>query len=200
MVVTDRALPACFPVNFALLDEDVVFLTNSGSKLDAAEGEHVMAFEADDVDPVSQSGWSVLVQGLASLIVDPDELARAEMLGLAPWAPSVHRQFVRIRSELISGRRLLPRVVPGIPLPAPVSQVHRPQFAGCPACGSREMLPVSVGATRNYICNACAACWHVEGADFRRVHPDSCSGCLFKPMCAAAAVRDGVGARVSSRL
>ena len=110
VVVTDRALPAAFPVNFALLEDDVVFLTTSGSKLEAAEGEEVMAFEADDIDPVAQSGWSVLVQGLACVISDPDELARARDLGLQPWAPGRRFQFVRIRSELVSGRRLLPRV------------------------------------------------------------------------------------------
>ena len=109
VVVTDRALPAAFPVNFALLDEDVVFLTTSGSKLEAAEGEEVMAFEVDDIDPVVQSGWSVLVQGLACVISDPDELARARALGLEPWAPGARCQFVRIRCELVSGRRLHPR-------------------------------------------------------------------------------------------
>ena len=88
VVVTDRALPAAFPVNFALLDTDVVFLTSAGSKLEAAEGEEVMAFEVDDIDPASQSGWSVLVQGLASVIDDPEDLARARDLGLEPWAPA----------------------------------------------------------------------------------------------------------------
>ena len=34
VVVTDRALPAAFPVNFALLGEDVVFRTTAGSKLE----------------------------------------------------------------------------------------------------------------------------------------------------------------------
>ena len=199
VVVTDRALPAAFPVNFALLDEDVVFLTTSGSKLDAAEGEEVMAFEADDIDPVSQSGWSVLVQGLAKVIVDPAELAKARTVGLEPWVPSGHVQFVRIRTELVSGRRLLPRAVRGISLPASVTRVELPQFAGCASCGSREMLPVSDGATRNYICNACAACWHLDATHLRRVRPETCPGCRFKPMCTAAAARDGVLTNVSAR-
>ncbi|MDP1806175.1 MAG: pyridoxamine 5'-phosphate oxidase family protein [Acidimicrobiales bacterium] len=109
VVVTDRALPAAFPVNFALLDEDVVFMTTTGSKLEAAEGEEVMAFEADEIDPVLHGGWSVLVQGLATVISDLEELAQARALGLEPWAPSGQSRFVRIRAELVSGRRLLPR-------------------------------------------------------------------------------------------
>ena len=198
VVVTDRALPAAFPVNFALLEEDVVFLTTSGSKLEAAEGEEVMAFEADDIDPVRHAGWSVLVQGLASVISDPDDVARARALGLEPWAPAAHFQFVRIRAELVSGRRLLPRAVPAVAAPAPVIHIELLQYAGCPGCGGRELLPVSDGATRNYICNTCAACWHIDGTELRRVEPEHCPGCLFKPMCTAAAARDGVGVGVTA--
>ncbi|HVL07439.1 MAG TPA: pyridoxamine 5'-phosphate oxidase family protein [Acidimicrobiales bacterium] len=192
VVVTDRALPAAFPVNFALLDEDVVFLTTAGSKLEAAEGEEVMAFEADDIDPVLHSGWSVLVQGLASVISDPEELELARGLRLEPWAPGRDFQFVRIRAELVSGRRLLPKAAPSVAGPPPVTHIELLEFAGCPSCGGRELLPVSDGATRNFICNTCAACWHIEGSTLRRVPPEHCPGCLFKPMCTAAAVRDGL--------
>jgi nitroimidazol reductase NimA-like FMN-containing flavoprotein (pyridoxamine 5'-phosphate oxidase superfamily) len=199
VVVTDRALPAAFPVNFALLDEDVVFMTTTGSKLEAAEGEEVMAFEADDIDPVLHSGWSVLVQGLASVISDPAELEEARALRLEPWAPAADFQFVRIRSELVSGRRLLPTAAPIVAAPAPVTQTELADFAGCPSCGSRELLPVSDGATRNYICNSCAACWHIDGSSLRRVWPDQCPGCLFKPMCTAAAARECLLVEVAAR-
>ena len=199
VVVTDRALPAAFPVNFALLDEDVVFLTTAGSKLEAAEGEEVMAFEADEIDAVRHGGWSVLVQGLASVISVPDELAQAQALGLEPWAPGGQFQFVRIRAELVSGRRLLPRAASTVDVPAPVTHIDLLEFAGCPSCGARELLPVSDGATRNYICNSCAACWHIHGRELRRVRPDTCPGCLFKPMCTAAAVRDGMLIQADAR-
>jgi uncharacterized protein len=199
VVVTDRALPAAFPVNFALLDEDVVFQTTAGSKLEAAEGEEVMAFEADDIDAVRHSGWSVLVQGLASVISDPEELAQARALRLEPWAAGGQFQFVRIRAELMSGRRLVPTAAAGVAHPAPVTHIELLEFAGCPSCGARELLPVSDGATRNYICNTCAACWHIDGTQLRRVRPDTCPGCLFKPMCTAAAVRDGTLVEVDAR-
>lgn len=192
VVVTDRALPAAFPVNFSLLDEDIVFMTTTGSKLEAAEGEEVMAFEADEIDPVLHGGWSVLVQGLASVVTDPDELTQVRALGLEPWAPGGHFQFVRIRAELVSGRRLLPRAALTVTAPAPVTHIELLEFAGCPSCGTRELLPVSDGASRNYVCNTCAACWRIDGAELRRVRPQTCPGCLFKPMCTAAAVRDGL--------
>ena len=33
---------------------------------------------------------------------------------------------------------------------------------------------------------------HVDGEQLRRVQPETCPGCLFKPMCTAAAARDGL--------
>jgi uncharacterized protein len=192
VVVTDRALPAAFPVNYALLDEDVVFMTTTGSKLEAAEGEEVMAFEADEIDPLHHGGWSVLVQGLASVISDPDELAQAAALNLEPWAPGGQFQFVRIRAELVSGRRLLPKPAAPPAVPAPVTHIELLEFAGCPSCGADELLPVSDGSARNFICNTCAACWHIDGTALRRVRPERCPGCLFRPMCTAAAIRDGL--------
>lgn len=107
VVVSEHALPVAFPVNFALLDGDIVFRTSTGSKLGAAVHKAVLAFEADRIDPDLCRGWSVLIQGWASLITRPDELARAEALGLHSWAPTTRGYFVRIHSEMVSGRRLL---------------------------------------------------------------------------------------------
>ena len=109
VVVTDQALPAAFPVNYGLLEEDVVLLTPPGSKPDAAAVEAVVHFEVDEIDPVNHCGWSVLVQGSAGLIVDADDVARARALDLVPWAAVEHAHFVRVRSEIVSGGRLLPR-------------------------------------------------------------------------------------------
>ena len=39
----------------------------------------------------------------------PESWPRPRALGLQPWAPAVQFQFVRIRAELVSGRRLLPQ-------------------------------------------------------------------------------------------
>ena len=107
VVVSEHALPVAFPVNFALLDGDIVFRSTTGSKLGAAVHKAVLAFQADRIDPDLCSGWSVLVQGWASLMTRPDDLARAEALGLHSWAPSASGHFVRVHSEMVSGRRLL---------------------------------------------------------------------------------------------
>src|SRR5438309_9372192 len=78
------ALPVVLPVNYAMLDGDVVVRTGAGTKLDAALAGSVVAFEVDHVDPTYHEGWSVLLQGRASEIVDAEELDRARRLPLRP--------------------------------------------------------------------------------------------------------------------
>jgi nitroimidazol reductase NimA-like FMN-containing flavoprotein (pyridoxamine 5'-phosphate oxidase superfamily) len=175
VVVTDRALPAAFPVNFALLDEDVVFATRDGSKLEAATAEHVVAFEVDEIHPDRRTGWSVLIQGTAGVVADVEVLARLRQLPLAPWSDETGFRVVRIRSEVMSGRRLRSS------RPAPAGT-----RTGCPRCGRDELLPVTVGRSTNFVCAACAACWRLQDGGLRRVRPRDCAGCSFKPMCTAA--------------
>ena len=105
--VTIGAVPAVFPVNFALVDGAIVFRTGTGTKLDAATRNAVVAFEVDDFDPLYHEGWSVLVVGVADELIDPALLGRAEALPLAPWAPGDRDHVVRLQPEFISGRRIV---------------------------------------------------------------------------------------------
>jgi nitroimidazol reductase NimA-like FMN-containing flavoprotein (pyridoxamine 5'-phosphate oxidase superfamily) len=106
--VTIGALPAIFPVNYALLGEDIVFLTGEGTKLRAAVDSAVVAFQVDEFDLEAGWGWSVLAVGIADEITDPAELAAAHHLGLRPLAQGDRSHYVRIRPEFVSGRRLFP--------------------------------------------------------------------------------------------
>lgn len=104
--ITIAALPAIFPVNFVVMDGDIVFRSSPGSKLTSAAQRAIVAFEVDDTDAMYHSGWSVLVVGPAHEITDPAELAKAQSLPLTPWAPGAKGHYIRIRSEIISGRRV----------------------------------------------------------------------------------------------
>ena len=104
--ITIAALPVIFPVNFALLDGDIVFRSSPGSKLTAAAQRAVVAFEVDAVDGMYHAGWSVLVVGPAHEILDRAELEQANALPLAPWAPGAKGHYIRIRTEIVSGRRV----------------------------------------------------------------------------------------------
>jgi nitroimidazol reductase NimA-like FMN-containing flavoprotein (pyridoxamine 5'-phosphate oxidase superfamily) len=106
VAVTVAALPAIFPVNYAVLDDQIVFLTGEGTKLRAALERAVVAFQIDHVNESSASGWSVMAVGLAEEITDRAEVKAAERLGLRPLAAGERAHFVRIRPEFVSGRRI----------------------------------------------------------------------------------------------
>lgn len=94
------------PVNHAMDGPNPVFRTTRGSKLSAAEGQNLVAFEADEYDQRTQSGWSVLVTGSAEAIYEDAEIRRLEQFGLHPWVTAVERPFwIRIRPTSITGRQ-----------------------------------------------------------------------------------------------
>ncbi|MCO5991676.1 pyridoxamine 5'-phosphate oxidase family protein [Actinoallomurus spadix] len=106
IVFTDRALPAVQPVNFVLSGGDIVIRTGAGSKLAAASRGAVVAFEADAFDPVTRTGWSVVVTGPARVVSQAGELRRLRDLALPVWAPGERGDYLAITPELVSGRRI----------------------------------------------------------------------------------------------
>jgi uncharacterized protein len=94
------------PVNHVVDGQDPVFRTGRGSKLSSAEGQNLVAFEADGYEERTKSGWSVLVNGRAEAIYEDAEIQRLSHLGLHPWITAVDRPFwIRIRPTSISGRQ-----------------------------------------------------------------------------------------------
>jgi nitroimidazol reductase NimA-like FMN-containing flavoprotein (pyridoxamine 5'-phosphate oxidase superfamily) len=110
VAVTVGALPVILPVNYSMLDGDVVFRCSRGTNLDAAVRNAVVAFEADQVDWFGHGGWSVLVVGTASEVTDPDEIERVRDLPLAGWVAGDELPLVRVRSQIVTGRYLSPVV------------------------------------------------------------------------------------------
>jgi uncharacterized protein len=104
--VSVRALPVILPVNFVLVGENIVFRTISGTKLDAATANAVVAFEVDSYAPDGKSGWSVLIRGVSSEITDPEELRALTDIPLRAWAldDRIATRLVRIESSFISAR------------------------------------------------------------------------------------------------
>jgi nitroimidazol reductase NimA-like FMN-containing flavoprotein (pyridoxamine 5'-phosphate oxidase superfamily) len=100
-------VPAIFPVAFRLIDGDIVFRTSPGSKLDAATRGAVVAFEVDEHDRVTRTGWSVLVVGRAEVVHDLDLTFKTLDSGLEPYAaPEDRTAIVRITPSFVSGRRI----------------------------------------------------------------------------------------------
>lgn len=98
--------PQVFPINFAVDGTHIVFRSALGSKLDAAEMGRRVAFEADQWDQSTRSGWSVVANGKIRPITDSDRIARLEQLDFEPWLAEGPMGWIDILVEDISGRRL----------------------------------------------------------------------------------------------
>ncbi len=101
--IARAGIPAIVPVNYVLDGEAVLIRSAPGPKLQAAERREVVAFEVDDIDEITHTGWSVLVTG-RSRRTAPEELTAAAP---TPWARGPRRHTIRIETQRIDGRRLL---------------------------------------------------------------------------------------------
>jgi nitroimidazol reductase NimA-like FMN-containing flavoprotein (pyridoxamine 5'-phosphate oxidase superfamily) len=106
LIFTVNALPVVRPVNFALADGLILVRTAADTTVARKVHDVIVAFEADELDPASSSGWSVTVTGRAALVTDPAAIARYQAVPLASWAPGVRDQFVTITTELVEGLRV----------------------------------------------------------------------------------------------
>lgn len=106
LVFTHGALPAVLPVNFVLDCSGIVLRTSpSGSVARVPDGA-VVALQADDLDTVRRTGWSVTVVGQVRTVREPVELARLEALPLVPWVAGDRSAIVVVDVGIVTGRRL----------------------------------------------------------------------------------------------
>jgi nitroimidazol reductase NimA-like FMN-containing flavoprotein (pyridoxamine 5'-phosphate oxidase superfamily) len=111
---TEGALPAVQPVHFTLLGGHVYIPTRPGSKVAAAIANTVVAFEADDFDPRTRTGWSVTTIGQSRLLTDDEETGELDALGLRPWASTPHRCYIAVHTSIWHGRRLVAPATTGV--------------------------------------------------------------------------------------
>jgi len=107
LALVDDEGPLIVPVNFRWHHDRVTFRT----KVDSLLARHLAtrpecAFEVDEIDDYTRSGWSVLVRGVARE-VDPVQAVRDDD---APesWSEGPHAAVFAITPARISGRRVLP--------------------------------------------------------------------------------------------
>jgi hypothetical protein len=102
IIYTIRALPAIVPVRHLVDNGMVVVRTHVGADCAGA----VVAFQADDIDFVAESGWSVTVTGVARRVVDADEVDHYESV-LSPFVDMPNVEVIRIYPEIVSGYELV---------------------------------------------------------------------------------------------
>ncbi|WP_033309932.1 pyridoxamine 5'-phosphate oxidase family protein [Streptomyces iakyrus] len=94
------------PVNYSVVDSEIVFRTDPGTAPSEAAGQ-LVAFEVDRIDEAFREGWSVLVRGPASGVTDPGEVARLEERAYSkPWAGGRRELWLRIEPVTVTGRRI----------------------------------------------------------------------------------------------
>ena len=95
------------PVNFSLAGSDMIIRVRSGSILATARANLPVTFEADDLEPGWEVGWSVLVLGT---IEDLGSTPEAAQLGesVHSWARGDRPNVLRIRAGEVTGRRVRP--------------------------------------------------------------------------------------------
>jgi nitroimidazol reductase NimA-like FMN-containing flavoprotein (pyridoxamine 5'-phosphate oxidase superfamily) len=102
--------PIILPVNYVFEDGHVAVRTDPGTKLTAAAQGHV-AFEVDQIDESSRTGWSVLVTGVGYDVTDALDATSvaAREFPVDTWVPGQRSHWIRIETEQVSGRRLRAR-------------------------------------------------------------------------------------------
>jgi transcriptional regulator with XRE-family HTH domain len=98
--------PVALPVNYRVLDGDIVFRTSEGSSLGSHNHDAEVSFEVDQIDDALTEGWSVLMTCFRKHISSPDELAEIQALDVTPWAGGARDEFVRLVPVIITGRRI----------------------------------------------------------------------------------------------
>jgi nitroimidazol reductase NimA-like FMN-containing flavoprotein (pyridoxamine 5'-phosphate oxidase superfamily) len=109
VVFTMNALPAIRPVNHLVDDEMIIVRSHLGSAIvgRAAAGDGaVVCYEADELDPVRHTGWSVIATGMARLVREPAAITRYQQL-LEPWAAGQMDYVIAIKPQIITGIRLV---------------------------------------------------------------------------------------------
>jgi nitroimidazol reductase NimA-like FMN-containing flavoprotein (pyridoxamine 5'-phosphate oxidase superfamily) len=108
IVFTMNALPAIRPVNHMIDEKTIIIRSHLGAGIvkRAADEATVVCYEADELDPVRHTGWSVIATGLARLIREPAAIARYQQL-LKPWVQREMDYVIAIEPQIITGIHLL---------------------------------------------------------------------------------------------
>ena len=107
VVFVDGRGPVALPVNYGVLDDDIVFRTAASSSLLASSYVDRVGFEVDEIDERGRQGWSVLVTGSVRHVTDVAELRAVRQLGVVPWAEGERSQYLRLRVRTMTGRHLV---------------------------------------------------------------------------------------------
>jgi len=96
------------PVHHVMRGSDVFFRTSGGSKIEVAAHHGTVGFEVDDYDVSTRRGWSVAMEGTATVVGDPAVESELEQLGDISWqvGDEEAQVWIGIRADQVTGREL----------------------------------------------------------------------------------------------
>lgn len=99
--------PAVLPVNYLVAGPDIAFRTSAEAVTARAAGTEV-AFEIDNIDDVTATGWSVLVVGELAAVTDQHEIQHLNTTARSePWAGGPRTHWMKLTPARITGRRVV---------------------------------------------------------------------------------------------
>jgi nitroimidazol reductase NimA-like FMN-containing flavoprotein (pyridoxamine 5'-phosphate oxidase superfamily) len=134
LVVPGPHFPAVEPASFAVVEGELVVAVRAGSAGDAVAAGTVVAFEADVLDRRLRQGWSVVVTGAVEDI--DGDVAKLVRPLVSPWATVPGDRLLLVRSERVSGQRIV--AAPG-PAPTELTAPDAGDRAGRPVLSRRSL-------------------------------------------------------------
>lgn len=97
--------PQILPVTYAWHEGTIIFRTSPYGVLSELIRPTEVALEIDEIDQNNHRGWSVVVQGRAQGVAEPDQLARMWTAGgVVPWASGIRNVFIQVTPHKVTGR------------------------------------------------------------------------------------------------
>jgi uncharacterized protein len=105
LAVSVDTQPQIFPVDYFAESNAILFRTAAGTKLRDLQINSRVAFEVDVRG--RRESWSIVIDGVAHVLTDADEIARADRSPLPTWIPTAPYVYVRIAPTSLRGRRFV---------------------------------------------------------------------------------------------
>lgn len=99
--------PVILPVAYAFDRDSVAFRTAVHGLLSELANPTDIAFQVDEFDVETATGWSVLVRAISAAVTEPGEVGHWLNRLPTPWAPGPRDLVIRLDPVQLSGRMIV---------------------------------------------------------------------------------------------
>jgi nitroimidazol reductase NimA-like FMN-containing flavoprotein (pyridoxamine 5'-phosphate oxidase superfamily) len=92
------------PITYVVFEGRVYFRTSPYSILSDLLLPTAVALEVDELDPITRTGWSVVLHGRSRAVAEPVDVTRLWAVDPVPWAPGSRHLFVEVAPNEVTGR------------------------------------------------------------------------------------------------